>query len=217
MMTMIRTGLLNRSPYEANDHFLRKKLEDGNRTVIINRQLRIGAEVQSCPMDFIPALVILIASVSLLAQLATGLYSLLKFAANPRRKRLRPVLLTVATVLASIGLCCANVFPRAFVHGLCTQENHVDLFLYLFAMFVGILFSYELLLSDRNRFRLTGMVGLFFLVINLTPGVSDYMFNAQFKPQADRDVRPSQNVEKPLDGQKALAAAPPIVARRMET
>jgi hypothetical protein len=155
---------------------------------------------------FIAAFVLIVTGIFLLVQLAVSVFVVLRFIASPDRSAVRPFLLTIATALASVGMCYSQVFPRAFIHGLCSRENQVDLFLYLFAMFIGLLFSYELIWSRSRFFRLVGAFGMFFLVVNSTPGISDYVYQAQYTP---KHLSPS----KPLED-KATSSVPQKVVQR---
>jgi len=129
---------------------------------------------------FVAAIVLLTAGIFLLVQLALSFFVLCRFLAKPDKSTARPFLLTVASALASLAICTSRVFPAAFIYGLFSGENQIDLILYLSAMFVGLLFSCELVLSRSLFFRLAGAFGMFFLVINLTPGISDYIYQAQY-------------------------------------
>ena len=55
-------------------------------------------------------------------------------------------------------------------------------------MFIGLLFSVELLMTDRASFRLLGFLGLLFFVINFTPSVTEYVYQAQAAKRAKATV-----------------------------
>ncbi len=148
-----------------------------------------------------PGIVIMMAFIFVVIQVLAGLFALLRVLASPDMAHARSFLLTVAVLLASYGICHAKVFPHSFLHGLCSMENRVNLPLYLLSMFIGLLFSWELLCSRRNTFRTVGAFGLFFLVMNITPGLTDYAYQAQFKP----NVRPASQ-ERVINSSESIPA-----------
>ena len=125
-------------------------------------------------LDFFGIGVFLAAFAALILQFVAALLVLAFRVARPDRISRRAFLLVIGIAVASAGLCKARIFPYAFVSGFFGPQNCVNLGLYLLSMFVGLLFSVELLLGHQRLLQVVAGLGLAFMVLNWTPGMSEF-------------------------------------------
>lgn len=116
--------------------------------------------------------------IALIAFIAQGILALLITARhmNNAGDFLRAALLAIGIAVASLGIYTSKVFPCGFAFGLFNKMNCIDLPMYLASMFIGLLFSFELMLMNRDvMITSMGILGLMFVIINGVPVVAECM------------------------------------------